>query len=295
MRQINPHYRLTLILLLGAMAAILFTTGCKPFEKRTPPGLIPLKSLRMTPTSVSLDMFFVRFPFGDEEINGPFWDEIDEQKIAPELRQALAENGFRTGVISGPLPTRLSKLLQLKDKTQVDNLNESSTPIEDLQKAPTVERRHLELRSGRRGEIMAQEVQPELSVIIRDSDGKVSGESLFNAQPILAIFTTNLPDGRVRLNLTPEIQHGEVHREFTGGRNGMFKLDIGRERKLYEDLEIETDLILGDFLIVSNIPVREGSLGNRFFTENNSDGRCQKLLIIRLSQTQHDDQFEEKK
>lgn len=294
MRRSNQYYHLMLILLLGTIAATLLTIGCKPFEKHKS-GLTPLKALRMTPTSVGLDMFFVRFPFGDEEINGPFWDEIDEQKVAPKLRQALAENGFRTGVISGPLPTRLSKLLQLKDKTQVDRLNENSTPIEDLQKAPTVSRRHLELRSGRRGEIMAQEVQPELPIIVRDSNGKVSGESLYNAQPTFAIFTTNLPDGRVRLNLIPEIQHGNERRKFTGGRNGMFKLDIGRERKSYEDLQIETELILGDFLILSNIPIREGSLGNHFFTETNSDGRCQKLLIIRLSQTQHDDQFEERK
>lgn len=274
------------------MAAVLLAVGCKPLETRTP-DLLPLKPVRMTSQSVVLDMFFVRFPHGDPEINGPFWYEIDEQKIAPQQRQLLAENGFRTGVISGPLPTRLSQLLQLEDKTRVDNLNENSTPVEDIQKAPTVLRRHLQLRSGRRGEIVAQdELQAELPIILRDSDGLVTGETLYGAQPLFAVHTVNLPDGRVQLRLTPEIQHGEERREFTGGRNGMFKLNIGRECKKYHDLEIATDLASGDFLVLSNIPVREGSLGNRFFCESSSEGRCQKLLIIRLSQTQHDDQFE---
>lgn len=291
MRRIDRNSYLPQILLLSVIFATLLTTGCKPFEKRVP-ALQPLKPLRMTPKSVSLDMFFVRFPLGDKEINGPFWDEIDEQKIDPETRQKLVENGFRTGVISGPLPTRFSQILDLSGKTQVDSLNEGDTTIVDLQKAPTIERRHLQLRSGRRGEIMAQAVLPELSVILRDSDGTISGGPLYLAQPMFAVHTINLPDGRVRLRLTPEIQHGQDRRKFTNKQNGMFKLDIGRERKSYEDLEIETDLKLGDFIVLSNIPIREGSLGSHFFNETTEDGRCQKLLIIRLSQTQHDDQFE---
>ena len=285
MRRIDRNHRLTTILLMGIMAVTLLVTGCKPLDKRSP-ALLPLKPARMTPESVVLDMFFVRFPLGDEEINGPFWDEIDEQKIAPELRQTLAENGFRTGVISGPLPTSLSQLLQLQNKTKVDSLNADSTPIKDLQKATEVERRHLQLRSGRRGEIVTQEVQPELPVILRDPIGTLSGETLYNAQPMFAIQNSNCPDGRVQICLTPEIQYGETRREFKVGRNGIAQLDIGREKKQYEDLQIETKLASGDFLILSSIPVREGSLGNHFFCESTPEGRIQKLLIIRLSQTQ---------
>ena len=43
-------------------------------------------------------------------------------------------------------------------------------------------------------------------------------------------------------------------------------------------------------LIVSSLPNRPGSLGHYFLTTN--DGRLeQRLLIVRLSQTQHDGLF----
>ena len=291
MRRIDQNYHLTTIFLMGMMAVSLLLAGCKPFEKR-PQALLPLKSARMTSESVVLDMFFVRVPFGDEAINGPFWNEIDEQKVPPALRQKLAENGFRTGVISGPIPVQLSQLLQLEGKTQVDNLNEDSTPVKELQKVPEVERRHLQLRCGRRGDIVTNEMEEELPVILRDTDGNISGETLYGAEPRFVVYTTNCPDGRVQLCLTPEIQHGQTRREFTGGRNGMWQLDIGREKRLYEELQIDATLNAGDFLVLSSIPVREGSLGNHFFCESSAEGRVQKILVIRLSQTQHDDQFE---
>jgi hypothetical protein len=281
-----------LFLSVGMLSLTLLAAGCTPFRKPVP-NLLPLKPARMTSDSVVLDMFFVRFPLGDEGINGPFWDEIDEQKIEPEMRQLLAENGFRSGVISGPLPVRLSQLLQLKGKKQITELQKHTATLEEMEQAPTVTRRHLQLRSGRRGEITAQDALAELPVLLRDSNGKTSGETLYNAQPMFAVHTKNLPDGRVRVRLTPEIQLAQMRRGFSKGRNGMVKLDFGKERKSYENLDITTELGLGDFLVLSTIPVREGSLGTYFFTETTPTGdSTQKLLIIRLSQTQHDDQFE---
>ncbi|MGD9127743.1 MAG: hypothetical protein PVH19_10235 [Planctomycetia bacterium] len=292
MRRIGRKPYLMLFLSVGMLSLTLLAAGCTPFRKPVP-NLLPLKPARMTSDSVVLDMFFVRFPLGDEGINGPFWDEIDEQKIEPEMRQLLAENGFRSGVISGPLPVRLSQLLQLKGKKQITELQKHTATLEEMEQAPTVTRRHLQLRSGRRGEITAQDALAELPVLLRDSNGKTSGETLYNAQPMFAVHTKNLPDGRVRVRLTPEIQLAQMRRGFSKGRNGMVKLDFGKERKSYENLDITTELGLGDFLVLSTIPVREGSLGTYFFTETTPTGdSTQKLLIIRLSQTQHDDQFE---
>ena len=276
---------------MGILSITLLAVGCNPLRKRVP-DLLPLKPLRMTPESVVLDMFFVRFPLGDPEINGPFWNEIDEQKLTPKSRQLLADNGFRAGVISGPLPVRLSQLLQLNGKTQITDLQVNTIPIQDLEKNPTITRSHLQLRNGRRGEIETQKSQAELPAMFRDADGKLSGQTLYDAQPKFAVHTKNLPDGRVQIRLTPEIEYGQMHREFRMGSNGIAKFDFGRDRKSYDELEITTELGLGDFLVLSSLPIREGSIGSHFFTEKSTDEASQKLLIIRLSQTQHDDQFE---
>ncbi len=45
-------------------------------------------------------------------------------------------------------------------------------------------------------------------------------------------------------------------------------------------------------LVLSSLSNRPGSLGHHFFTEKQNEGRLeQKLLIIRLAQTQHDGLF----
>ena len=44
----------------------------------------------------------------------------------------------------------------------------------------------------------------------------------------------------------------------------------------------------GAMLLISSLPNRPGSLGHHFFTTN-KDHREQKLLVIRLAQTQHND------
>ena len=47
----------------------------------------------------------------------------------------------------------------------------------------------------------------------------------------------------------------------------------------------------GAMLVLGSLSSRPGSLGHHFFTEN--DGRLeQKLLVVRLAQTQHDDLFD---
>ena len=58
----------------------------------------------MTPGSVAVDIVFVRCPLGDPAVNEKMWEEIDEQHFPAELRQRLARNGFRAGVIGAQFP-----------------------------------------------------------------------------------------------------------------------------------------------------------------------------------------------
>ena len=51
----------------------------------------------MSPDSVVLEMFFVRFPFGDPAVNEKLWEAIDEQQFAPELRAAADAERFPRG------------------------------------------------------------------------------------------------------------------------------------------------------------------------------------------------------
>ena len=70
----------------------------------------------------------------------------------------------------------------------------------------------------------------------------------------------------------------------------MLRLETGRPRKVYDDMTMTANLQPGSMLILSSLSNRPGSLGHYFFTQN--DARLeQKLLVVRLAQTQHDGLF----
>jgi hypothetical protein len=202
------------------------------------------------------------------------------------------ENGFRAGVLAGPLPVRLSQLMELAGKPAPSG-EPTEVTLTDLAGEPTVRRRHLQIRAGDRGEIIASDVQEELPVLLRDSSGCVSGRSYAQAQPVLAIKPFLEADGRVRMELVPEVQYGPIRQHHVVGNDqGILRFEPGRERCVLDKMTLDAVLASGDMLIMSSLPNRPGSLGHHFFTQSDSGAEEQKLLIIRLSQTQHDDQFD---
>jgi hypothetical protein len=269
---------------IALLVALLAIAGCS-----TPlrPAKSPLMPAQMSPDSVVLEMFFVRFPVGDTAANEKLWEEIDEQQFAPELRERLTRNGFRAGVVSGQMPVELSKLLELSDKTApVDGIAE--TKVEDLEAQPRVFRRHMQLRAGKPGEIVASGIYPQLPVLTCES-GRVCGRTYDEAQGIFAVKSLPQPDGRVRLELVPELQYGQPKTQWVSNP-GLARLEAFRPKREFHDITLTADLAPGTMLVLSSLPSRPGSLGHHFFTEN--DGRPeQKLLIVRLAQTQHDGLF----
>jgi hypothetical protein len=265
---------------------MLATAGCNtPLHKG---GKSPLQPAQMSPDSVVLEMFFVRCPFGDATVNGKLWDEIDEQQFSPALRERLAKDGFRVGMVSGQVPAELSKLLQLSDKpTPADEVGASQ--IDSVEKEPRVLLRHLQLRANQRGDILASGVHADLPLLTCDA-GQISGQTYHQAQGIFAVKSLPQPDGRIRLELVPELHHGQPQQQWVG-KQGMWRLETGRPKRVFDDMTLSADLGPGAMLVLSSLSNRPGSLGHYFFTENDGGRLEQKLLIIRLTQTQHDGLF----
>jgi len=264
------------------LLAVLALAGCTaPIKK----GESLLKAPQMSPDAVALDVFFVRFPFGDTEVNEQLWQEVDEQHFPAEVRQRLAQNGFRVGLLGGQMPIILSQLLELKDKPAPTG-GPGEIALADLDAEPRVERRHMPLRAGVRGEIIATEVYGQLPVLI-SAPGELCGQTYSQAQGILAVTARPLSDGRVRLDVVPELYHDQPRQRWVGDQ-GMLRLDTSRPKRVFDDLGISGTLPPGAMLLISSLPNRPGSLGHHFFTTN-KDHREQKLLVIRLAQTQHND------
>lgn len=270
---------------LATAALLLLFAGCA--RVMAPTGKSPLAPPQMSSDSVVVEIFSIRVPFGDAEVNGPLWQEIDEQQISPELRTRLNQNGFRVGLIGTQVPAKIAELLESTDPaatpggleqtgTQV-NLEESSAPL----------RRHLQLRAGKRGVIQASELCAEMPLLLY-RNGQVRGEPYYEAQAQFGLRTYPNRDGRVKVELVPEVEHGQSRREWVGGQ-GSLRLEVGKPKHVLDDMAVELTLSPGEMIALTSIPTRPGSVGHYFFTAGGADARMQKLLIVRLLQTQHEE------
>jgi hypothetical protein len=254
-------------------------------------GKSPLAPAQMSPDSCVLEVFFVRFPLGDPEANGELWKEVDEQHFPVELRRRLARNGFRVGLLDGQIPAVLSRLLKMKDDARppglVGGMRGCHTPPLAARQVDLV-RWHLETRAGQPKMIVASRVYDRLPVLISEPD-QLGGQTYLQAQAVLAAKTFPQGDGRVRVELVPELYHGEPRQRWVGDQ-GMWRLEAGKERKAFQQMAFSATLSPGCMLLVTTLPNRPGSLGYHFFTEDGGKAE-QKLLVVRLAQTQHDGLF----
>jgi hypothetical protein len=268
---------------------LLSTAGCAwlapPAHNET--GQI-LQPTQMAPGSVALEVFSIRLPAGDPQAIGHIWEEVDEQSLPVEVRRKLEKNGFRVGVLAGQIPPSLSKLLELKGKPSAGG-EVQQVKISDLVTPARVSSQHMQTRAGQRYEVAASGVLEKMPVLVTEA-GEIHGLTYEQAQGIFAVHVSPQPDGRVELELVPEIHHGQTRQHWVGDQS-IFRLETGRPKRAFEELKLSAVLGPGGILILGSQTNRQGSLGHYFFLENNGrdDRLDEKLILIRLSQTQHDD------
>jgi hypothetical protein len=198
--------------------------------------------------------------------------------LPAETRLRLAANGMRCGRCGLQLPTALFALLEeSKGSHEAEPWNDGA-----------LVRRRLQSRSGWRGRIVMSGPHEQLEATIHES-GSERGEVYQQAACVIATRTFPVGDGRVRLELTPEIEHGAPKQRLVDGE-GALRWEASQERRVYDDLSMESQLSPGQALVLSAAPSRAG-LGRAFFVRDSADGPRQVLLVVRVAQTQHDDRF----
>jgi len=272
------------LLLLGLAACV----SCSHLNLR-PKGKSPLSPARMSPDAMVLDVFFVPVKFDDPEANVILWQELDEQHFPPEVRRELGERGFRVGLTGGQVPVTLSRLLDLKGK-MTPGTEDGTACLETADSESGVLRRHMPMRTGRRGEIHASRTYEKMPVLAIDASGHLGGRDYPQAEGVLAVKAYPESDGRVRLEVVPELHYGQVKQQFVGDQ-GIWRMEAGKARRTFDELAFSATLTSGHMLVISSLPNRTGSLGHYFLTRDSSGDLEQRILVLRLSQTQHDDLF----
>lgn len=267
-----------LILLL----AIGLAGGCALWKK-TPHEPSSLPAARMSPDSVVLEISLVDVPADARESLEPMWAEIDEQHLPFDVRRRLRANGIRCGLAGTQLPATLRQLLERRENRETVDPEEGAPRV-----GSNSTQQRIQSRAGRRNRIVTSETRPSMAVMTNDDDA-VRGQTCQQAHCELALKTFPQGDGRVQLEITPEIQHGVPQQRIMGGDNA-FRIVTDQERLLFDTLRMHAMLAPGQTLVLSCTPEMAG-LGGQFFTNLRSGKAQPKLVLVRLEQTQYDDLF----
>jgi len=256
----------------------------------SPPGgsKSPLRPLSPAPETVALEVFSARLAPGDRRLSEALWADVDEQQLPAETRRSLAQHGLRCGVIGPHPPPALVELLKITEHA-ADPATQGQRDPEQLLSEPTVTLRAIYTRAGWRNEIIASKTYDALPLLERDGD-EVRGQTYHKAEGRFAMRAYPQSDGRVRLEISPELQFGDAQQRWTGS-GGALRAEAARPKKTFDGLDLKIPLAPGEMLLVTCLPDRPGSVGHWFFMEDVGDRYSQKLLVVRLAQTTPDGSF----
>jgi hypothetical protein len=280
--------RLARLLLFGLLPCLAGCAWLAPQTNKKPSIFQPAQ---MTPGSAVVEVLSVRLPPGEPDLDRRIWDEVDEQHFPIAVRRKLEKNGFRAGVLAGQIPPALARLLDLKAKPGGGG-EVQQVKVADMARAARVTSQHMQTHAGQRYEIASSSVIDQMPVLVSE-DGELRGLTYEKAQGIFAMHVDPEPDGRVQLELVPEIHHGDYKQRMVGDQalEIMWRFENVRAKRAFDDLKFTAVMSPGAMLLLGSQPDRPGSLGHYFFLEGNGrDERPdRKLILVRLCQTEHDD------
>lgn len=277
----------SLALLLAPLA--LAGAGCAPWSHGPAASSTSLLERAAAPEDhATLEVYFVTLPEGHSAATEAAWREIDEQSFPADLRERLAHNGMRAGLLSGSLPPALEAALDLRE-TWPERPDGWQTV--DLTAEQPVRHRLLQVTDRTQTYIAESEIRPRMPVLWRDGR-QTRGRTFQRAQCMFALTTTRVDQGRLEVQLLPEVHHGEP-RQKVSGEHGVFHFEFSRPKEVFSELGIRASLAAGEMLIVGRRAHRSGSLGHQFFSADGPRGPVEKLLILRLVGTATEPLFPE--
>jgi hypothetical protein len=120
---------------------------------------------------------------------------------------------------------------------------------------------------------------------------ELGGATYRDAQAIYALEVDPHPDRMAIVQLTPELHHGAPRVRWTQGEEGILRQAPLRDREVFDRLRLRVKLAPGQMLVLMNVPGAGSRLGQYFHTVEASEGRQQKLILIRLAEAPPSDTF----
>ena len=202
----------------------------------------------------------LELPPGDSYLDRDLWSAVDEQAVDLDRKAILEDNGIRVGLVGGMPPPQLQKLLE-SDRT-----------------SPSPHR--LQMRSGDSKSLPVGSIRDEVSFDFR-GEGEPKQLKLVQAQAALIVVPQRTDDGRVRLTLTPQVQHGGKSVFIQPAEGEGWSLGGQRPAEKFANLSFDVTLSAKEYLIVGTRYDRTKTLGHAAFVGTALDKPVQRLLVIR--------------
>ncbi|OYW18596.1 MAG: hypothetical protein B7Z55_10325, partial [Planctomycetales bacterium 12-60-4] len=192
-------------------------------------------------------------------------------------RNVLESNGLRIGQAGANPPPSLQKLLGLT--------GELVDPAD--QERQLMRGRRLGLRSGQETEVQSLDVVQDTTVRYLIG-GKQDLAEYLQARPVLQVRPVRVQDGWVRVEVAPEIHHGQARLRHTATDEG-WAFRGGQQCDARHALKFHMMLNTGEFAVISGNVEQPESAGYRMFCYE-VDGRLtQRLLVLRLADSGRSD------
>ncbi|MDR1494269.1 MAG: hypothetical protein LBT05_16360 [Planctomycetaceae bacterium] len=241
------------------------------------PTLAPLP---LSETGVVLDIYKIRVPYNRRELLEELWNETEEKEIPLETRNELYKHGLRQGQIAVKIPVPLSRLLDLQNVVPQRPFQIVKNPAtkEDLSKRYTA----IAMMKNQPLEFLTCDPIDELPVL-NLVDGNVAGRVYRNAKGVILVTTDEQPDGSVIMKTVPEIHFGDESSKYIS-EGGQYKPLFWQSKLSFDQLEVKTKLLLGQWVIIGPDSRSPGGFGKDILSRGNGDPE-QIIIAIRLVQT----------
>ncbi len=287
----------TKIRLLGLAIMVLLAVvvgGCASWNRdsndsndvRLPPN-------PMMPGAVALEIAVAQIDQDQLETLDKLWNQLDHQAIELETRKRLDQNGLRVGVIPPKSPELLNQLLDDKsiDTSQLEPWQQQYVRSGHDKRRSLILHERIQNGEGEAHEVPVSDVLPVASWSVTTSDSQFTGQGE-QVRGFIKLVTYPKGDGRVTIELVPQIHHGR-QRPTIGVAEDAFFFKNQQSVQVLKELRVMYSVRPGETLILGPNAQLE-ALGGVMFGHGQRNDFWHRLLLIRLVRTQHDDLFEAK-
>lgn len=264
------------LILLSAAA------GCATWDLPASPAEFNLPMPSADTHAVVYETAFIRWPGNEGDV---LWKEVDEQFLPPHLRQELAANGLRAGILSDPLPEAIRNSLDASSDPLAVITDQNAVPGAEV--LTRRERRQCPARS--REEIEVLPPGEEQRIVLFNELGRVRAISFEQPRGYLRLNLAAVGDGRVQIELVPVIEFGKPKQRVIGGQNA-YRVEVRRELEEFASLAIASTLRSGQTLVLTATTDKKG-LGAIFFADRFEAEQDRLLLLFRIAEAGPDELF----